>query len=117
MAHAALKAFYGQPGLAAPNLRRAVRVDATHLRLEFGPGFTLRMMDGRDTGLDVEDAQGRARCVSGVPCEGGIVLTAEREFTLPARFSAYWQAEVPPFIARDLSGMPMLSCYGVPVEG
>ena len=117
MAHAALKAFYGQPGLAAPNLRRAVRVDATHLYLEFGPGFTLRMMDGRDTGLDVEDAQGTAHCVSGVPCEGGIVLTTEREFTLPARFGAYWQAEVPPFIARDLSGMPMLSCYGVPVEG
>ena len=43
-------------------------------------------------------------------------MTVGEPFELPAQLHAYWRVEMPVFITRDLSGMPMLSCYGVEVE-
>jgi len=46
----------------------------------------------------------------------GVLLTPEREFTLPASFHACWRRELPTCIPRALSGLPMLTCYGVPIQ-
>ena len=116
MAHAALKAFYDQAGMSAPDIVRAVRVDATHVRMEFEPGRIMRGPDNQDSGIDVEDARGLHRCTKSETCENGLIMTVGEPFELPAQLHAYWRVEMPAFITRDLSGMPMLSCYGVKVE-
>lgn len=116
MANVALKELYGQSGLSSPNLRRVVRKGARKLFLEFGEGHDMRPAEGPDDGMNVEDAQGLIRCSACNYCPGGLEAEFERDFELPARFHAYWRCEPPAFLARDISGMPMLSCYGVEIE-
>ncbi len=116
MAHAALAQLYGLGGMCAPDLRRAVRIGARRLFLEFGAGHSMRPAEGPDGGMDVEDAHGLAHCTECFSRSGGLEAEFERDFELPACFHAYWRCEPPAFMARDTSGMPMLSCYGVPIE-
>lgn len=116
MAHAALSAFYNQPGMSAPDVARAVRIDDTHVRVELDARRIMRGPDCADTGFDIENAHGMHRCVKCTAQDGGLMLATDEPISLPARMHAYWRVEMPMFIARDMSGMPMLSCYGVNIE-
>ncbi|MDD6478376.1 MAG: sialate O-acetylesterase [Oscillospiraceae bacterium] len=115
LALTALSGVYGRSGRLAPNVLSAKRVDTNSIFIEFGEEFYVRAMDNKGFGLNIEDKDGIIDCVSAVPKGKGLLITAERDFQLPASFHAVWRCNTPAFIPKDVYGMPMLSCYGVEI--
>lgn len=112
LADTALCKLYGKIGRTAPNIVSAEYVDETNVFIKFDNPY-VHAMDDKAYGLNVEDAEGLADCVSAVVCDGGLMVTCARKFTLPARFHALWRSDPPAYMPRDIFGMPMLACYGV----
>lgn len=116
MAHALLKGHYHLPGAEAPNVRAAVALDDTHVAVSFQPGADIVVTDPSAPGIDIEDADGFVPLKLARSEDGKLFLTASRPFSLPAQFHALWRCLPPAYFPRDRYGMPMLSCYGVPIE-
>ncbi len=116
LARVALQKIYSKPGLSSPNIEKVEYVDETHIRLHFQADSRIWPTDRRADGMHVEDAQGLVDAVFAQEEPDAMVITLERPITLPAVFHAYWQHNVPAFLAHDVHGMPMLACYGVPIE-
>ena len=117
MASVLLHGHYGQAGSTAPTVTHAKQLDARTVLLEFRDKHMLRTMDDLATGLHIEDENGLMRCTKiSTGKDGAVTVTAERDIGQNAVFHAYWEREVPSFFIRDIYGMPMLACYGVPVE-
>jgi len=116
MAHALLQAHYGLPGAQAPDVSRAVRLGADRLAVEFAGGRYAQPMDTFAGGVAGEGGEGLIPCASALLSSNRLVLTASRPFGPGARLHALWRKLPPPASPRDPAGMPMLSCYGVPIE-
>lgn len=116
MAQAALCTFYGKTGLCAPSVESVKRVNDTQIKVFFPKEYKVMAMDNQGRGLHVEDADGLIECPTVVSIEGGLLITTKRPFSMPAQFHAYWQYGAPDFFIRDMHGMPILACYGVPVK-
>ncbi|MDD6799576.1 MAG: sialate O-acetylesterase [Firmicutes bacterium] len=114
MANAWLKEFCGKPGLKAPTVRKCVRLSDTEALIMFDADLSIRAIGCK--GLNFEDENGLVECVGATKEYTGVKLTAARPLGKNARFHAYWLSEMPSFFIRDINGMPMLSCYNVPVE-
>jgi len=116
MASAALCSFYGKPGMTAPSVEKIEYVDDTHIYVVFGEGYHVSGMDGMGHGMNIEDADGLIECPRADMYKNGMLVSAERKFTLPAKYHALWKCSPPAFVPRDMHGMPMLSCYGIEIE-
>lgn len=117
LALTALQMIYHKPGKTAASVMHAEYVDDTHIRLRFAEGFHVIPTDRHADGMHVEDAQGLAECLSADwEPDDSVLVTAKRPFVLPAKYHAFWQENIPPFIPRDTNGMPMLACYGIDIE-
>lgn len=116
MASVYLNKRYGLPGQTVPDVERAVRVDDTHLLVYMTPDSGVVAPDGQAQGLDAEDENGLIACVEAKSVPEGLLLTLERPCGKDVRVHMLWRTIQPPFPPHGFYGMPILSCYGVPVE-
>lgn len=116
LANTALGEIYGKPGQIAPSILGAKAVDSTHIRVSVTPGHHISVMDNRAMGMNVEDAGGLIECDTASGDDGGMTVSTEREFTLPAKFHYAWRSQPPVFVVRDYYDMPLLACYGIDIE-
>lgn len=116
MANAMLKGHYGKEGCIAPSVVRAEQISEDTIRLTLNGEYMLRTMDDNACGMNIEDENGMMECKSVHAVDGGITVTGERKIGKDAVFHAYWKREQPAFFVRDIYGMPLLSCYGIPIE-
>jgi len=116
IANTMLHSVYGQSGSLAPSIKKITKLDKTTIVAEFFNEHYLRTMDDLAHGMNIEDEEGLMNCTKVTAYNSKLTITAEREIKGKAKFHAYWMREVPPFLVRDVYGMPMLSCYNVPIE-
>ncbi len=116
LANAMLRGWYKLGGYSAPSVKRVSRIDSRTVLLEFYEKHALRTMDDLAHGINIEDENGITECTKISVCNEGAKVTAERDIGKNAFFHAYWKREVPPFLLRDVYGMPMLACYNVKIE-
>ena len=116
LALTALRMVYQKPGSIAPSVKQVEYVDDTHIKLYFQEGFHVAPTDRHAEGMHVEDPQGLTECLLAEWEQNGMLVTTKRPFTLPAKYHAFWQDNIPAFIPHDTNGMPMLACYGVNIE-
>lgn len=116
IANALLNAEYGFAGYQAPNIRKITKFTDSEIFIEFFEKHMLRTMDDNACGMNIEDEEGIMDCESVRVSDGGLIVKGKRNINGKALFHAYWLKEEPPFFVRDIYGMPMLSCYGTPVE-
>ncbi len=116
LASAVLKSFYGLPGQTSPNPLRCEYVSERSVRVVFENSRVIMPYDNLGDGLNVEDASGLIDCESCVSADNSLIVTTVRPYALPARFHAYWTCAPTSEVPRDVDGMPMLSCYDMPIE-
>jgi hypothetical protein len=116
MALVALKGIYGMTGLSAPSIRGAEYVDDTHVHAYFDECYKIYGMDCNADGIHIEDATGLIPCKSAVGSYGVLMIETQRPFTLPAKIHGYWNCGIPSLLARDYTGLPILSFYGVEIK-
>ena len=115
MAMVTLKEVYGLPGLSAPDVLEAKQVADDCVILKMDPSFCMVDMDCLALGIHIEDAEGLVEGRKLTHVEGGMKLEMPRAITLPAKLHIYWQNNSPKWIAKDRTGMPLLSCYNVDI--
>lgn len=116
LAGAMLHGAYGMPSSVAPNIKKIKKLDSRTILLEFESKQSIRTMDDLASGMNIEDESGMMKCEKVSICKDGAKVIGERDIVGNAVFHAYWEREVPAFFIRDNYGMPMLACYGVPIE-
>lgn len=116
LAMVALKEIYGLPGLSAPDILSVKKIADDCVILNIAPEFCMIDMDCRPDGMHIEDAEGLVEGEKLTHDERGMKLEFPRAITLPAKFHAYWSNDSTNWIAKDRTGMPLLSCYNVDVE-
>lgn len=114
LADVALYKIYGKVGRTAPSVVSVEYVNETNILVRFD-GCNVQAIDNKAYGMNIEDAEGLADCVSATVRDGGLMVTCGRSFSLPAKFHALWRCAPPAYIPRDVFGMPMLACYGVDI--
>lgn len=115
LANAALEYIYGRPGMTAPTIISAEHADNRRVRLRISPKQTVYSMGSLAEGMNIEDRYGIADCLSAEMTDGGLIVTCEREFTLPAQFHFHWRRKATPFYPIARHGLPLISCYGIPI--
>ena len=116
LANTALKCIYGKVGQCAPTVLSAEKADDTHVRVRITPGYRVCTMDNYGFGMNVEDAEGLIECTQAVPEKDALLVTTARPFGENAVFHYGWRTQQPAFVARDLTGMPLIACYGVEIK-
>ncbi|MBE5767643.1 MAG: sialate O-acetylesterase [Clostridiales bacterium] len=116
IAGAMLKLAFGKMGQFAPDVESVTKTADGNVLVKFSSSAPEAIFQEVTRGIHVEDENGLVACVCAKKTADGVLLTPEREFTLPASFHACWRRELPTCIPRALSGLPMLTCYGVPIQ-
>ncbi|MBE6541668.1 MAG: sialate O-acetylesterase [Ruminococcaceae bacterium] len=115
LANAALRHVYGKVGLIAPSIIGAASADSKTVVVYFKDAESLyayEMMEG----FNIEDENGLIGCTGAQGMGGNIVLTLEREYTLPAKLHYAWKCRTPGYSARNYWGYPALACYGIEID-
>jgi hypothetical protein len=115
MARMALGLMNGRPE-PAPDVIGAEYLDERSFLLKFKSEDDVVAYEGFAGGFEVEDAQGIAVCETAETTDGGLLLVAERTYTLPAQAHGLWRGTPPPTVPRGRFGMPMLAFYGVSIQ-
>ncbi len=115
-ASAALSEIYGRPEKSPVAITSAEYVDESHLRIILTEGHPMDLMDGTADGMEVEDETGLIPCVRAKVDAGGFLIETERPYRLPAEFHFSWRIHPAMFMPREQNGMPLLACYGLPIE-
>ena len=116
MAWVYLQACCGLPGISAPDIEKAEKREDGAVLVTVTAGCDLTLLTNEGEGIDAEDDQGLVPCEK-VTMEGErLVLTFPRPLGEGARLHMFWRPTPPPYIPRSRHGLPMLSCYGVPIE-
>lgn len=109
LCNAALNNIYGISAPIAPNIQKVKTVDSTHLIAIFDHNDIVPM-DNVAEGIYVIDKNGKAECVMAEELgDGTILLTTEREISLPATLSAYCDCTPPAYILKQRTGLPILA--------
>lgn len=116
LAMVALKEIYGLPGLSAPDVLSVKKIGEASVILNIDPSFCMVDMDCRADGMHIEDKDGLVEGEKLIHTESGMAVEFQRPITLPAKFHAYWKNDSTNWVAKDRTGMPLLSCYNVDVE-
>lgn len=115
MASVYLRSRYGLPGLITPDIESVRRIDASHLCVTLTEGSDIVVISTTGEGFHAEDEQGLIPCVNASGRDNTILLELARPLSSPACLHALWQYKTTAFPPRSRYGMPMLSCYGVPI--
>lgn len=116
LANTALACLYGKPGQTAVSVLAAEAVDETHILVHLTPGRRVLAMDNCAFGMNVEDASGLIDCIKADPQKDGLLVSTARPYAMPAQFHYAWKTQPPVFVVRDFYDMPILACYGIPVQ-
>ena len=116
MANAALAGIYKMGGVLAPAVTGAEWIDSRTVLVHITPGHNVWSMDNTGLGFNVEDEDGISECASAVRVKDGLIVKTVRDCKPEAYFHYAWRTVPPIFVARDINGMPLLSCYRVPIK-
>ena len=116
MASVYLNKRYGLPGLTVPDIERAELTDDTHIRVQLTEGSDVLPLGESGEGFDAEDDAGLVACRKLSGEKDALILELERPVNGNVRLHMFWRTTPPAHAPRSRHGMPMLSCYGVPVE-
>lgn len=121
LANALLAGEYGQATALAPDVEQVVKINDKQVRLSFRHsmqnGIIVLNSDVLPIGIDAEDNLGLnpAVKIEETSDQNCLIVTFTRTIEKNSRFHAYWTSNPPFNSLRGVNGIPMLSCYNVPI--
>ncbi len=118
MALAALKSIYSKPGIAFPDVSRAVLTEKNKIELYTHDADDMPFNNAGALVREVvaQDGQGYIKCTSCELSNTHILLEFEREISLPAKLHYALHNQVDCHPARNRQNLPLLGFYGVEIE-